>query len=62
MKGGSTTKFTETFNSFNDKTSDIVGGNLDEIHDALKKATLLGNHKINVASDVDLTDTQWSLH
>ena len=73
MKGGSTTKFTETFNSFNDKTNDfqswidtldnnpdIVGGNLDEIHDALKTAILLGNHKINVASDVDLTDTQWN--
>lgn len=75
MRGGSTAKFTETFNSFNDKTNDfqswidtlddypdIVGGNLDEIHDALKTAIALGNHKINYASDaaIDLTDDEWN--
>ena len=72
MKGGDTATFTETFNSFEDKTNDfqswintlddnpdIVGGNLDEIHDALKDAILLGGHKLNVASSEPLSDEEW---
>ena len=72
MRGGDTSKFTEAFNSFEKKDNDfqswidtltddpyIVGGNLDEIHDALTRAITLGDHKINVASDFELTDDQW---
>eukprot|EP01083_Nonionella_stella_P019306 53692_1 len=72
VKGGSTSQFTDVFNSFSDKTDnfqswidglsdhpDVIGGNLDEIHDAVRNVIALGSHNFNDVSDVDLTNEEW---
>jgi len=72
VRGGATSTFTDTFNSFGDKTNDfqawidtlddepdIVGGDLQPTHEALIDALDLGSHRLNDASDADLSDDEW---
>merc|ERR1712154_147422 len=37
----------------------IVGGNLDEIHDAIEDAILLGGHNLNLDLSTALDDDEW---
>ena len=73
MRGGTTLEFINTFNGFNDKTTDfyswiatlaenpaIVGGNLITIQAALLTAIEQGQHNLNADSDIELTDDEWS--
>ena len=74
VKGGDNSEFTNIFNAFGDKTNDfqawisdlgtnpdIVGGDLDEIHDVIAQTILLGKHNLNYPLSVDqyLDDEEW---
>eukprot|EP01083_Nonionella_stella_P060617 158216_1 len=74
VKGGSLTTYQSIFNEFEDKETDfskwlrqlasypdVVGGNIDPIHDAIQRATKLGGHLLNSAlsSANAMTDEEW---
>eukprot|EP01084_Bolivina_argentea_P284683 487975_1 len=74
VKGGDNSQFTNVFNQFGSKENDfqfwitqlqefpdIIGGNLDEIHDVIQQTIKLGNHKLNnhLSAENYVDDNTW---
>eukprot|EP01083_Nonionella_stella_P173697 599931_1 len=74
VKGGPLTTYQSIFSEFKDKETDfsewisdlasypdVVGGNIDPIHDAIQRAIKLGDHKLNalLSSAKAMSDEEW---
>eukprot|EP01084_Bolivina_argentea_P163901 285057_1 len=72
VSGGDNSQFTNVINEFGDKENDfqnwisdlgispdIVGGNLDEIHDVIQQAVAIGSHNLNDPLNERLDDNEW---